>query len=48
MKSHITHSFMVLDRVKQTSLIIIMSWEKTSAAAGLGGANAERGCKGGI
>ena len=37
MKSHITHSFVVLDRIQQISLIIIMLWEKASAAAGLGG-----------
>ena len=36
MESHIIHSFMVLDRVQQIS-VIIMSWEKASAAAGLGG-----------
>ena len=40
MESHIIHSFVVVDRVqiiKQISIIIIMSWEKQSAAAGLGG-----------
>ena len=36
MESHIIHSFVVVDRVQQIS-IIIMSWEKQSAAAGLGG-----------
>ena len=39
MESHIIHLFMVVDRVqiiKQIS-IIIMSWEKQSEAAGLGG-----------
>ena len=50
MESHIIHSFVVVDRVqiiKQIG-IIIMSWEKQSAAAGFGGANAKRGCKGGL
>ena len=37
MESHIIHSFMVVDRVQQISVIIIMSWEKASTAAGLGG-----------
>ena len=39
MENHIIHSFVVVDRVqiiKQIS-IIIMSWKKQSAAAGLGG-----------
>ena len=36
MESHIIHSFVVVDRVQQIS-VIIMSWEKASAAAGLGG-----------
>ena len=37
MEIHIIHSFVVLDRVQEISVIIIMSWEKASAAAGLGG-----------
>ena len=39
MESHIIHSFMVVDRVQfiKQIIIIIMSWEKQSAAARLGG-----------
>ena len=46
MESHIIHSFMVLDRVQEISVIIIMSWEKASAAAGLGGLTLREAARG--